>query len=126
LLTARADALWVSSWPYPEYVKHAWAGAWLCSCFRNESALLSSELIMQAVAATHWTWGQPPDLGMVTFVDPGKVRKKRDWGRCFRRAGWSHVGFTKGGLVVLQILPFAMPEPHPAIGTSLTLFEETL
>jgi hypothetical protein len=35
LLTAAADALWVSSWPFAEYVKHAWAGAWVCSCFRS-------------------------------------------------------------------------------------------
>jgi hypothetical protein len=26
LLTENADALWVSSWPFAEYVKHAWGG----------------------------------------------------------------------------------------------------
>jgi len=25
-------ALWVTSWPFAEYVKHAWAGAWVNSC----------------------------------------------------------------------------------------------
>jgi hypothetical protein len=30
LLTKQADALWVTSWPFAEYVKHAWAGAWIC------------------------------------------------------------------------------------------------
>lgn len=109
LLTERADALWVSSWPFAEYVKHAWAGAWVCSCFRNESDVLSSELVREAVAVTKWYWGDPPSLGMITFVDPTKVRKKRDWGRCYRKAGWHEVGETKGGLIVLQILPNEMP-----------------
>jgi len=63
-------ALWVTSWPYPEFVKHAWAGAWVNSCFRNESRqVLSSELIREAVAATRAYWGEPPPLGMITFVD---------------------------------------------------------
>ncbi len=48
---------------------------------------------------------------MVTFVDPAKTRRKRDPGRCFRRAGFHAVGFTKGGLVALQMLPAEMPEP---------------
>jgi hypothetical protein len=122
LLTGSGDALWVSSWPYPEYVKHAWRGAWLCSLFRNESAVLSSTLITQAVAATRWQWGTPSELGMVTFVDTTQVRKKRDPGRCFRRAGWRQVGFTKSGLVVLQLLPQAMPAALPAVGTQLSLF----
>ncbi len=122
LLTAKAEALWVTSWPYTDYVKHAWAGAWLCSLFRNESAHRSSELIVQAVAATCWAWPQIPELGIVTFVDPTKVRKKRDPGRCFRRAGWQAIGQTKGGLIVLQLLPQDMPEPCPAQGTQLPLF----
>ena len=110
LLTPSADALWVTSWPFTEYVKHAWAGAWMCSCFRNESAILSSVLITEAVALTRGIYGEPPALGMVTFVDPKKVRHKRDFGRCYRKAGFRVCGETKGGLVALQLLPHEMPE----------------
>jgi hypothetical protein len=59
---------------------------------------------------------------MVTFVDPTKVRKKRDWGRCYRKAGFTHVGYTKGGLVALQLLPQDMPAPLPANHMQLPLF----
>lgn len=121
LLTEEADALWVSSWPFAEYVKHAWAGAWVCSCFRNESTHLSSELIREAVAATRAFWGEPPPLGMVSFVDTTKTRRKRDPGRCYRKAGWSPVGHTKGGLVALQVLPEEMPPQMEAIGSQLIM-----
>ena len=122
LLTAGADALRVSSWPLPAYVKHLWPGAWVCSCFRNESPALSSELIRQAVAATRFRWPDVPPLGMVTFIDPGKVRKKRDWGRCFLRAGLVLCGRTKGGLLTLRLMPDRMPRAEPALGTQLSLF----
>lgn len=112
LLTAEADALWVTSWPKSEYVKHEWAGAWMCSFFRNESTHLSSELILEAIAATRAAWAEVPDLGMVTFIDAGKVRPKRDPGRCYRKAGFQPCGVTKGGLVALQLLPRVMPEPE--------------
>ncbi len=104
------SALWVSSWPFAEYVKHEWAGAWICSCFRNEGDVLSSLLIAEAVAVTRAEWGDPPAIGFITFVDASKTRRKRDPGRCYRRAGWRHVGFTKGGLWTLQQLPSEMPE----------------
>lgn len=97
LLTEGADAFWVTSWPFAEYTKHAWAGAWMCSAFRNESAHLSSELIREAVAATRWKYPAVPALGMVTFVNPGKVRRKRDPGRCYLRAGFKRCGETGGG-----------------------------
>jgi len=116
LLTPDADALWITSWPFAEYVRHAWAGAWVCSCFRNESAHLSSELITEAVAATRYIWGDPPSLGIVTFVDADKTRRKRDPGRCYRRAGWRHVGFTQGGLWTLQLLPPEFPAPVAPLG----------
>ncbi len=93
LLTTGGNTLWVSSWPYAEYVKHAWRGAWLCSLFRNESQVLSSRLITQAVAATCWQ----PFLGMVTFVDTTQVRHKLDPGRCFRKAGWQADRFDQRG-----------------------------
>ena len=111
LLTRDARALWVTSWPYAEYVRHAWPGAWVCSLFRNEGTTLSSTLIREAVAVTRYAFGEPPALGMVTFVDPTKTRRKRDPGRCYRKAGFREVGLTKGGLVALQILADAMPLP---------------
>jgi hypothetical protein len=108
-------AFWVTSWPFAEFVKHDWAGAWMCSAFRREPecAHLASDLIRDAVAATRWYYGDPPPQGMVTFVDASKVRRKRDPGRCYRRAGFVEAGRTKGGLVALQLLPGAMPEPEP-------------
>jgi hypothetical protein len=109
LKTEDLDAFWITSWPFAEYVKHAWAGGWVCSAFRNESAHLSSELIRQAVACTVGYYGDPPTLGMVTFVDTKKTRRKRDPGRCYRKAGFIPAGMTKGGLVALQLLPDAMP-----------------
>lgn len=113
LLTPQADALWVTSWPFAEYVRHAWPGAWVCSLFRNESEHLASELIREAVAATRAIYGDPPPLGMVTFVNADKVRRKRDPGRCYLRAGFKNVGTTKGGLVALQMLLDAMPPAEP-------------
>ena len=47
---------------------------------------------------------------MITFVDPKKVRRKRDFGRCFRKAGFQHVGETKGGHITLQLLPKDFPD----------------
>lgn len=123
LLTPEADALWVTSWPFAEYVRHAWAGAWVCSLFRNESARLSSELIREAVACTRWRFGEPPPEGFVTFVDRDKTRRKRDPGRCYRKAGWRPVGETKGGLVALHLAPEAMPDPAPPLGAQLAIAE---
>lgn len=118
-------ALWVTSYPFAKYVKHAWAGAWVNSLFRNEGFDLSSELILQAVAATKFKW-EPPTLGMVSFVDPRKVppmfrRGKKLWGYCYLKAGFSHVGFTKAGLWVWQLLPENMPEAKSAIGQEYDL-----
>lgn len=122
LLSLDERAVWVTSWPFAEYVKHAWAGAWVNSIFRNESPVLSSELIRQAIAATRYYW-EPPALGIVTFVDTTKVRHKRDYGRCYRKAGFRGVGYTKGGLLALQLLPADMPAAAMPIGAQLALME---
>jgi len=111
----RADAFWITSWPFAEYVKHAWAGAWVCSAFRNESDQLSSDLIRDAVAITRARWPATPALGMVTFVDPEKTRHKRDPGRCFRKAGFRPDGTTEGGLVALRLAPGEMPDVPEAL-----------
>lgn len=114
--TATGRAFWVTSWPFAEWVKHAWAGAWVCSAFRNEGAGRASDLIRQAVAATRATLGEPPALGMVTFVDrsqvrPTRVRGQDVWGWTYRRAGFEEVGETQGGLLALRLRPEAMPAP---------------
>lgn len=125
LLTPDARALWVTSWPFAEYVRHEWAGAWMNSCFRREGGPLASELIRAAIAVTRWRWPDVPPLGMVTFVDAGKVRHKRDAGRCYKKAGFKKVGATQGGLIAWQMLADAMPDPRPPLNAPLELFEET-
>lgn len=113
LLTADANALWVTSWPFAQYVRHAWPGAWVNSLFRNESSALSSDLIREAIAATRFLFGDPPPLGMITFVDASKTKPKAHPGVCYRHAGFKHVGHTKGGLFAFQLLPAAMPAARP-------------
>lgn len=109
-------AFWITSWPFAQFVRHAWAGAWVCSAFRRESGPLASEMIRDAVAATRWYYGDPPPQGMITFVDRDKTRSKRDPGRCYRRAGFKVAGETRGGLVALQLLGADMPFPVAPLG----------
>ena len=113
MMTPCERALWVTSWPFAEYVRHAWPGAWVNSMFRSEGAGVASTLIRQAIAATRSIW-QPPELGCVTFVDekhvkPTMVRGEKIYGFCYLKAGFKHVGFTKGGLWAWQMLPADMP-----------------
>lgn len=113
--TETGEAVWVTSWPFAHYVKHAWAGAWVCSIFRNEGAGLSSELITEAVAATRAYYGEPPPLGIITFVLPRAIRSTNP-GACYRHAGWRRAGAAKDGKPCLQLLPSAMPEPDYPLG----------
>lgn len=123
LVTPAADALWITSWPFGEYVRHRWPGAWVCSAFRREGGARASDLIVAAVAATRWKWPTPP-LGMVTFVDRSKVRRKRDPGRCFIRAGFGYVGETEGGLLAFLMTPGNMPDPERPIGAQGSFLED--
>lgn len=119
-------AFWISSWPFAEYVKHRWAGAWICSAFRNEGAGLSSELILEAVAITRGIWN-PPDDGMVTFVNEIKTIRGRSGkslpGKCFRDAGFYDAGTTQGGLIALQLRAEYMPKPIMIESDQGSLFE---
>ena len=76
-------------------------------------------MIRDAVAATRAYFGDPPDLGLVTFIDRRKVRPTmihgaRTWGYTYKLAGFREVGETKGGLLALQLLPGDMPPPCAA------------
>ena len=114
--SATGEAVWVTSWPFAEYVKHAWPGAWVCSAFRNEGAGQASDLITQALACTRDAYGDVAP-GMVTFVDRRKVRPTivrgaKVWGWTYRKAGFHEVGETKGGLLALYKPMAEMPPPQ--------------
>ena len=98
LLTAEADALWVTSWPFAEYVRHAWPGAWVCSIFRNESPRLSSDIVLEAEAAAFEKWG--PNR-LYTYVAPDKIRSVNP-GYCFKVAGWKYVRLSASGQHLLS------------------------
>lgn len=126
-LTPTGRAFWVTSWPFAEYVKHEWAGAWMCSAFRNEGAGVASWMIRDAMAATRAVFGDPPPLGMVTFIDrnevrPTIVRGREVYGWTWMRAGFHVRGETKGGLLALGIAPEDMPPAAPATGLQMDLF----
>jgi len=155
-LVLRTDpmrAFWVTSWPFAEFVRHAWGGAWVCSAFRNEGgAGVSSDLIIEAVAATRHRWPDVPALGMITFVDASKVKAKGKPGLCYKIAGFRqppcawcspcgkfggpyHGPFcerchdfkgrarTEGGLVVWQMRPEDMPPAEVPHGGQATMFD---
>lgn len=136
VVLAMPRAVWVTSWPFAEFVKHVWAGAWVCSIFRNTPVIpgappehRSSELIVEAIAATRFYWA-PPILGMITFVDADKTRPKRDPGRCFRKAGFHVSGTrdgcsclgkpheTEGGLIALHMGTDQMPAAEQPVGAT--------
>lgn len=79
-----------------------------CAFFRNEGAILSSELVRQADAIADFAW---PSSRHYTFVDPQAVRSTNP-GFCFVAAGWKRVMteggtpfLTSRGLQVLERLP---------------------
>lgn len=144
-LVIPGSAVWVTSWPFAEFTKHAWAGAWVCSIFRNETnapgfigeRLLSSELVIEALAATRFYWTPPPE-GIITFVDASKTRRKRDPGRCFLKAGFHLSGGEHPccadkpkatedlGLVALHMAPWEMPAAEQPLGATRDLFGAAL
>lgn len=60
---------------------------------------------------------------MVTFVDTNEVRRKRDPGRCYLRAGFAFDGFTKAGLLAFRMAPEDMPDPEAPNGAQLSMME---
>jgi len=125
LLTDDGLAVWGTHYAVGNGVlwsTHDWPMAWNCSIFRNEGPHLSSELVVEAVAATRALWGDPTEQGFITFVDRSKVRPKRDPGRCFLRAGFRFVGYTQSGKVALQLAPADFPPPEAPLGATAPLF----
>src|SRR3546814_9126532 len=47
LINTKSPSLWVTSWPFAQYVKHAWAGAWVNSLFRSEERTYELQSLMR-------------------------------------------------------------------------------
>lgn len=133
-LSDDAKAFWITSAPLAEWVKHRWKGAWVCSAFRSEGSGVASEMIREAVAATLNHYGEPPALGLVTFIDaaevePVMVRGLPAFGFTWRKAGFHYDGKTEGGLLAFRLKPEDMPAPQAPLpramhGTPLFDFAE--
>jgi hypothetical protein len=86
----------VFGWVRPLHVKDG-IHAWRCTIFRrpeNSGEPRASDMILDAERALLALGMEPAPDGLLTYVDPSKVRHKRDPGRCFRRAGWRDDGIT--------------------------------
>lgn len=47
--TETGRAFWITSYPYAQYVRHAWAGAWVCSAFRYEAKRIILDFVADFV-----------------------------------------------------------------------------
>jgi hypothetical protein len=73
-----------------------------CAVFRNEGAMLSSALIVEAGEVA---WNRWPGQRLFTYVQPKSIRSTNP-GYCFKRADWTPCGITKWNrLVILEKLP---------------------
>lgn len=93
-VTFEGTAGWVSHWPKPEFIDHAFGEAFVCTLFRKECPGVASAMIEAAIALTEARWGSPPAGGWLTFIDPDEVASPNP-GYCFKCAGFEPAGFTK-------------------------------
>lgn len=98
LLTVAVDALFVWLRNTVERLDHQIGVN--CAVFRNEGPQQSSELIREADQLAWQKW--PDEPRHFTYVDPGAVRRKRDPGRCFIRAGWTKCGESADGKLLFE------------------------
>ena len=75
-----------------------------CAVFRNESGILSSDLIREADAVADFAW---PGERHYTYIRAEAI-KSRNPGWCYICAGWHRCGYTKAGLHILERLPNAL------------------
>jgi hypothetical protein len=96
LRDAAGTATFVWLWPQDGL---RWDGqtGFYCSIFRNESAIRSSLLILDAERWAVDRWG---DQRRFTYVEPRKVRSSNP-GYCFKVAGWEQRATTKSGKILL-------------------------
>ncbi len=104
MLTELCDAVFV--WHRPNMERLSGEQGVCCTLFRNEGALLSSDLIREAC---EWAWQRWPGERLFTYVADAKIRSINP-GYCFKKAGWRTCGRNADGrLTILELLPATTP-----------------
>ncbi len=74
----------------------------MCSVFRNEGPVISSDLILEA---EQLAWSRWPEQRLFTYIWDDRVQSVNP-GYCFKIAGWRTCGRNKDGrLTILEKLP---------------------
>lgn len=74
----------------------------MCTIFRNEGYILSSELILEAECLAWQRW---PGIRLFTYVWDSKIASVNP-GYCFKKAGWKSCGRNADGrMSILEKLP---------------------
>jgi hypothetical protein len=123
-VTADERAVWATSYHRADLAKDR-LDAWRCTLFRNEGPLLSSDLILEAMALTLELWPAPPADGWLTYVDATKVSSPNP-GYCFKRAGWELDRSYIGGYWAPGRIRLTSPAVHPIPELELEALERTL
>jgi hypothetical protein len=100
-----AAAAWVWWRPYPGKSNRydGYDGFYNCSLFRNETDILSSDLIIESYPFVLAKWGMP-SKGFDTYVWPDKIKSDNP-GYCYLMAGWTRDGWSKDGKKRRLFLP---------------------
>ena len=101
LLLMTTDSRAVFGWVHNLVERYDKQEGICCTVFRNEGAVLSSDLVREADELADARWGA---LRHFTYVDPNKVNSPNP-GYCFIAAGWRPCGYSKKGLRILERLP---------------------
>jgi hypothetical protein len=100
LLTTRCDALF--AWQKNRAPRLDGQVGVICTVFRNEGPILSSELVRDA---DQMAWARWPGERHFTYVWDAKIRSSNP-GYCFLMAGWRRCGRNADGrLTILERLP---------------------
>ena len=99
LLTPLCDALFV--WLKNRIERYDHQDGVICTVFRNEGPMLSSDLITEAMHCAQQRW---PGERLFTYVSPRHVTSPNP-GYCFKRAGWRFSGVSPKGLHILDWSP---------------------
>ena len=94
LMTAEDDALFV----WRKFISMDDQRGVNCAVFRNESRHRASDMILDAEDHASRRW---PGERAYTYVNPRKVRSENP-GYCFKVAGWTRCGTSKGGLLIFE------------------------